>query len=209
MHLLEAALAWREVDADPSWLTLATEIVELALDRWIDPPSGAIGEYFGIDWQPAQAQGIIVEPGHQFEWAALLLHFARHSTDTRLTSAALRLIEFGETWGVDLQRRVVMNSCRVDGRREDAEARLWPQTERIKASCLAAEATGSPIYIARALEATRTLMRYFDTPVCGMWRDCLNVENRFREQPAPASSFYHIVGAAIALDRLAGVTLSG
>jgi mannose-6-phosphate isomerase len=101
-----------------------------------------------------------------------------------------------------------MNSCRIDGRREDAEARLWPQTERIKASCLAAEATGSPIYISRALEATQTLMRYFDTPVCGLWRDCLNVENRFLEQPAPASSFYHIAGAAIALDRLAAVTLS-
>lgn len=209
MHLLEAALAWLEVDADPSWRTLAAEIVELALERWIDPASGAIGEYFAIDWQPAQTQAGIVEPGHQFEWAALLLHFARHSADTRLAPAALRLIEFGETWGVDPQRRAVMNTCRIDGRREDAEARLWPQTERIKASCLAAEATGSTVYMTAALESTQTLMRYFDTPVCGLWRDRLNLENRFLEQPAPASSFYHIVGAALALDRLAEITPSG
>lgn len=208
MHLLEAALAWIEVDADDGWLTLATEIADLALERWIDPPSGALGEYFGTDWQPAQAQGSIVEPGHQFEWASLFLHFSRRSADTRLAPAALRLIEFAETWGVDPQRRAVMNSCRVDGRREDADARLWPQTERIKASCSAAEATGAPLYMSRALEATQTLMRYFDTPVCGLWRDCLNLQNGFREQPAPASSLYHIVGAALALERLARVTMS-
>ena len=206
MHLLEAALAWHDVDADPRWLTLATQIVDLALERWIDPHSGAIGEYFGSDWRPAHTQRI-VEPGHQFEWATLFLQLSEHNADTRLRPAALRLIEFGETWGVDPQRRAVMNSCFVDGRRADAEARLWPQTERIKAACLAAETTDASIYTSRALEATQTLMRYFDTPVCGLWRDRLNVEDRFLEQPAPASSFYHIVGAALALERL--ITVSG
>lgn len=205
MHLLEAALAWIKVDTNPNWLTLAIEVADLALERWIDPPSGAIGEYFDVDWRPAQAQGSIVEPGHQFEWASLLLHFSQYGADPRLTPAALRLIEFGETWGVDPQRRVVMNSCRMEGQREDAEARLWPQTERIKASCLATEVTGTSLYLSQALEATQTLMRYLDTPVCGLWRDCLNVDDNFLEQPAPASSFYHIVGAAIALDRLARV----
>jgi mannose/cellobiose epimerase-like protein (N-acyl-D-glucosamine 2-epimerase family) len=202
MHLLESALAWIDIDTDPRWRTLATQIVELALERWIDRRSGAIGEYFGIDWQPAHTARSLVEPGHQFEWASLLLHFSAHSADTRLKPAALRLIDFGETWGVDPERRAAMNSCWVDGRREDAEARLWPQTERIKASCRAAEVTGASIYSAYALEATQTLMRYFDTPVSGLWRDCLNEADRFREEPAPASSFYHIVGAAIALDRL-------
>lgn len=28
VHLLEAALAWLELDADPRWLTLATQILE-------------------------------------------------------------------------------------------------------------------------------------------------------------------------------------
>jgi mannose-6-phosphate isomerase len=203
MHLLEAALAWLEVDTHPCWLALATEIVELALEHWIDPSSGAIGEYFGSDWQPVHAQGGIVEPGHQFEWGSLLLHFARHRADARLTPAALRLMEFGETWGVDPQRRAVMNSCWMDGRREDAEARLWPQTERIKAACVAAEVTGASIHASRASEATQTLLRYFDTSVCGLWRDRLTIDDSFLEEPAPASSFYHIVGAAVALDRLA------
>jgi mannose/cellobiose epimerase-like protein (N-acyl-D-glucosamine 2-epimerase family) len=49
-------------------------------------------------------------------------------------------------------------------------------------------------------------MRYFETPVHGLWRDRLSVDDCFVEEPAPASSFYHIVGAAVALERLARVT---
>lgn len=202
MHLLEAALAWLELDSDPRWLSLATQIVELALTRYIDSRTGAIGEYFDIAWQPIGAHDEIVEPGHQFEWASLLLKFASHSIDARLAPAALRLLEFGESRGVDRQRRVVINRCFADGRPDDTDARLWPQTERIRASCVAAEASGDSIHVLRALEATQTLMRYFDTPLRGLWRDRLNAANEFVAEPAPASSLYHIVGAALALERL-------
>jgi mannose-6-phosphate isomerase len=202
MHLLEAALAWLELDSDLRWPTLATQIVELALTRWINSPTGAIGEYFDINWQPVRTSAEIIEPGHQFEWAWLLLQFANHRIDARLAPAALRLIELGETWGVDRQRRVVINTCFADGRPDDTDARLWPQTERIRASCMAAEASGDSLYVLRALEATQTVMRYFDTPVRGLWRDRLNADGAFVKEPAPASSLYHIVGAAVALERL-------
>lgn len=208
MHLLEAALAWLALDTDPRWLSLATQIVELALTRWISSPTGVISECFDVAWRPLHTQGWIIEPGHQFEWASLLLRFTSHSRDTRLIPAALRLIELSERWGVDPQRRVVINRCFADGRHEDAEARLWPQTERIKASCMAAEATGASVYLSRTLEAIKTLMRYFETPVRGLWRDRLSVEDTFIDEPAPASSFYHIVGAALALERLARVAIA-
>ncbi len=142
MHLLEAALAWLALDADTRWLTLATEIVELAQTRLMSSPTGVISEHFDGDWEPLRTQGWIIEPGHQLEWASLLLQLCIPPSRASPERAALRLIEFSETWGVDPQRRVVMNSCFADGRRDDAEARLWPQTERIKASCMAAEATG-------------------------------------------------------------------
>ena len=70
---------------------------------------------------------------------------------------------------------------------------------------MAAEATGAPIYVSRALEAVQTLLRYLETPVPGLWRDRLTVEDTFIDEPAPASSFYHIVGAALALERLVRV----
>lgn len=60
---------------------------------------------------------------------------------------------------------VVMNSCFVDDRHEDAEARLWPQTERIKASCMAAEATGA--FISRPSELSRREVTRWDPRVQG------------------------------------------
>ncbi len=74
----------------------------MALTRWMSSRNGVISEYFDAAWGPLHTQGRTIEPGHQFEWAALLLEFATYSRDTRLAPAALRLIEFGETWGVDL-----------------------------------------------------------------------------------------------------------
>lgn len=63
---------------------------------------------------------------------------------------------------------------------------------------MAAEASGDSIFVLRALEAMQIVMRYFDTPLRRLWRDRLNAADAF----VPASSLYHIVGAALALERL-------
>ena len=49
--------------------------------------------------------------------------------------------------------------------------------------------------LAGAEEACAALWRYLDTPVPGLWYDKLSGEGSFAEEPAPASSFYHIVAA--------------
>ena len=46
MHLLEACLAWTDLDGDLEWSDIAEEIVELALRRFRDPASGFIREFF-------------------------------------------------------------------------------------------------------------------------------------------------------------------
>jgi mannose/cellobiose epimerase-like protein (N-acyl-D-glucosamine 2-epimerase family) len=201
LHLLEASLAWFEVDADPRWLRLSSEIVELALERWIDKKTGALREFFDSNWNPAPQGGHVIEPGHQFEWAWLLLRFAKHRADPRLVPAALGLIDFAETYGVDHLRDVTFQKCFDDGRPLDVVARLWPQTERIKAACIAAEHSGDPHALNVALKATRALMTYLDVPVLGLWRDRLDANGRFIDEPVPASSLYHIVGAVMELDR--------
>jgi mannose-6-phosphate isomerase len=71
---------------------------------------------------------------------------------------------------------------------------------------MAAQATGDFIHVSHAIEATHTLMQYFETPVRGLWRDRMSAEGLFVEEPVPASSLYHIVGAALALDRLVRLT---
>ena len=48
--------------------------------------------------------------------------------------------------------------------------------------------------------AGQGLWKYLETDVPGLWRDRMNPDGSFIEEPAPASSFYHIVGAILDLD---------
>jgi mannose-6-phosphate isomerase len=81
----------------------------------------------------------------------------------------------------------------------ETSARLWPQTERLKASALAASLTGESRYWSSAAAAAKGLLRYFETPTAGLWHDRLSSEGSFHAGPAPASSFYHIVAAVVTL----------
>jgi mannose-6-phosphate isomerase len=202
MHLFEACLAWDEAGGDPQWRVLADEIAGLALSKFIDPESGAIREFFDGDWNPAPGvQGRIAEPGHQFEWAWLLLRWSGLTGRRDAVNAALRMIEIGNGPGVDPARGVAMNQLLTDLSVHDPVARLWPQTERIKAGVLAAEVTGEDHYWTLAADGGRGLLKYFETPVKGLWWDRLAPDGAFVQEAAPASSFYHIVCAILELDR--------
>ena len=195
MHLLEASLAWAEVDDDPAWAALADHIVALALGRFIDT-NGALHEFFGPGWRFAEGlDGRIVEPGHQFEWAWLLARWAKLRDDEPARAAAARLFAAGKR-GID-GRGVATQQLLDDGSVHDAVARLWPQTERIKAAVI----FGDNEEAARAIAG---LKLYLDRPVAGLWWDKLKPEGGFVQEPAPASSFYHIACAIAELQAKKG-----
>jgi mannose-6-phosphate isomerase len=201
MHLLEAALAWLELTNDPLWRELAEEIVELARTRFRVADDILIREFFVGDWQPAaDAAGAIIDPGHQFEWAWLFMRWSRTANDPTLKSEALALIDRAEMRGVASERGVAVNSIAVDGSILDPRARLWLQTERFKAAFSAARLTGSARYWDTAVQVAQLLLKYLDAPVRGLWRDTMNVDGTFVDEPAPASSFYHLVCAISELD---------
>jgi mannose-1-phosphate guanylyltransferase/mannose-6-phosphate isomerase len=145
MHLLEAYISWAQQDgSDPSWQRCASDLVALALDRMLLKDTGAICENYSPSWLPVtEGAGRRIEPGHQYEWAWLLMRSDRRH-DPRCLAAALRLIEIAETRG--LRDGYVVNALNADFTVLDARARLWPQTERIKATALAAHSTGAAEY---------------------------------------------------------------
>jgi mannose/cellobiose epimerase-like protein (N-acyl-D-glucosamine 2-epimerase family) len=203
MHLFEAVLAWMALDDDPRWRLLAEQLVQLALARFLDPASMQIREFFSADWTPAGGEmGRIVEPGHQFEWAWLLLRWNASTQDARAASTAFALIDTAERRGVDARRGVAVNSVLMDGSIRDGRARLWPQAERLKAACLAWEATRLPTYCDMAVEAAVALERYLQTTTRGLWRDTMMIDGGWIDEPAPASSLYHVVSAIAELDSL-------
>jgi mannose/cellobiose epimerase-like protein (N-acyl-D-glucosamine 2-epimerase family) len=89
MHLFEAALAWIELDDDPTWQRMADAIATLCLDKFIDPANGALRENFAADWSPAAGlAGRLCEPGHHYEWAFLLDRWAGLSGRARRSGGA-------------------------------------------------------------------------------------------------------------------------
>ncbi len=202
MHLLEAALAWAEVDSDPRWPKLAEELVELALTRFIDPEGGFLREFFDAEWRPAEgADGRLVEPGHQFEWAWLMQRWTRRTGSPQAAAAARSLFANGLR-GVDAKRSVALDELNEDLSIRSPRARLWPQTEFIKAALtLAADASKDEAagYLTAAAQGAKGLWGYFDTEIPGLWRDKQRPDGTYEAEPAPASSLYHILGAIVAL----------
>ncbi len=195
MHLVEALLALHVVAAADGALREAGALVELAAKRWSDPASGALGEFFGRAWAPAPgAPGEIVEPGHGFEWFALLRRFAELGGDSGAGPLAERLLAFAERHGVDADGGVFDQVDRR-GKPLSTGKRLWPQTERLKAWAMALRGTGDPAARAK-LEASlaHCATRYID-PVTHGWREQLARDGAVLSSAMNATSVYHVVAA--------------
>lgn len=197
MHLFEAMLAWFETDGDTCWLDVAREIAALSLTRFIDTDALCLREYFSADWTPAPGNdGHSVEPGHQFEWAWLLERWARIAKEARAHTLARRLFEVGLK-GIDPARNVAIDEMDDGFAPRRATARLWVQTERLKAALILSEDE-------QGVAAAASLWRYLDTPIPGLWHDRLRVDGGFIDEPAPASSLYHITCAIQCLQEAVG-----
>jgi mannose-6-phosphate isomerase len=194
MHLLEAALAWEPLGPGAlegdAWTTLSNEIAELALARFFDREAGLLREFFDEAWRPLDdAAGGLVEPGHQFEWAWLLERWGRARGRQDARDAARRLYATGLR-GVDARLGVAVNALWSDLSVRDAATRAWAQTEYLKAA-LIFDAEG------QGLRAAQGLALYLDTPRRGTWRDKLRADRSVVEEPAPATSLYHLLGAVL------------
>ncbi|MFK0298128.1 AGE family epimerase/isomerase [Brevundimonas sp. NPDC090276] len=197
MHLLEAALAWDEVSDDPAWGALADRLAILARTIFIDPTTGRLGELLDGMWRLESGERI--EPGHQFEWAWLLARHARLRGEKAGMDVARRLYVSGRD-GVSQRYDVAIDALNGDGSVRISQARLWPQTEWLKASLFMAREAGEAdrvAYMGDAAAALRALWMYL-TPD-GLWRDKKLQNGSFVEEEAPASSLYHIVSGFVQL----------
>ena len=200
MHLLEAALAWERIAPAGPWRGLADEVVALCLGRFISPEHGALLENFDSTWAPAGGlAGHAIWPGHQFEWAGLLERWslARGRDDVR--GIARRLYAIGMDHGIDRRRGVAVFELASDFSVREARTRLWVQTEWLKAAMILAGSETDPQrrrgLLVDAVAAAGALTLFLDVPVRGLWRDKLQGDGTWVEEPAPASSFYHVIDA--------------
>lgn len=197
MHLLEAFQAAHTAFGDRAFLRRASGIVTLFLDRLRDPDTGALPEYFTAGWSPLREDGaFLIEPGHHCEWAWLLqtqLEIGGPEADPRLAAAGAALMAFVDRCGA-APAGGLANAVDSAGRLRDPATRLWPQAERLKAEMLRADTCAE-----RQLAASRELQRRLLPD--GRWHERLNAAGQPVEEPAPASSLYHVTGAILLAER--------
>lgn len=189
MHLLEAAVAIRQTrwghDAD---LARCNRLGGWFADYFFDRERGLLPEYFDHQWHVAADEAMrTVEPGHHFEWAWLLGEL-KGVGGTDLSAIGERLWQFGTRHGIDRARNVAIDEIGFDGAVKSARARLWPQTERLKAAITMADKP-------EILAAFDGLQPYLATPAAGACYDKMLPGGDFEPEPARASSLYHIVCA--------------
>jgi mannose-6-phosphate isomerase len=208
MHLFEAALAWAQLEGfDSPWGEWADELAYLALERFVDPTMGALPEHFDGDWRPLpDSAGLLIEPGHQFEWSWLLSQWSRYRDEPAASDVALRLAEIGEQWGLHPRFRLVIDAIDGDFQVRDATMRLWPQTERAKAwHAIAISPRHSPdvrrVAASRMEAACEGIEVLLTGCPKGLWWDLRTNDGQFVDEPVRASSLYHLTCAVYALSQ--------
>lgn len=197
MHLFEAFIEWLRIDHDPIWKQLSQQIYKLCLDKFTNNSIGVVGEYFTKDWAVVTLNDTFVfEPGHQYEWAWLLVQY-EDAVNTTHSQLAHHLFHVAETYGVDPSSHLAFDELLSDFSIKKRSSRFWPQCERIKAAVqlgLLAEPTEQAKYSLAADSAHQALSTYLVMPVLGLWQDTKD-RDHFITQPAKASSLYHIINA--------------
>ncbi len=196
MHLLEAMLAMHESTQEERWLVQARSLVKLCEEKFLDPVTGALIEYFQVDWSPAPGDaGSWREPGHQFEWVWLLGQYAAQAKDERLAPAADRLFAFGSTFGIDRQeglKGAVLDGVDRHGELVASTKLFWPQTEYIKACVQKSVDSGDRRWMSAANAHLDLLRHHFFRADGANWCNQLARDGTPAVDVTPSRVLYHL-----------------
>jgi mannose-1-phosphate guanylyltransferase/mannose-6-phosphate isomerase len=206
MHMLESFLAWHGVTGDRAYLRRAARVIDLFRCHFFDQESWTVGERFDVDWLPLPGdEGQWTEPGHHFEWASLLLDFARASGQKDLVAYARKLYSSAVASGLNRATGLAYAAVSRHGLPLDRLSRSWPQCEAIKAA-VALDGIGGPDLKPEIEARVARLFRWHIDPApLGLWIDRIDERGRSVATEVPASIFYHLVTALMQyLDKTGG-----
>lgn len=196
MHLLEAFLAWAAMTGDPDHVARATAVAELFTNHFFDADNWALGEFFDDDWRPRSgALGQWTEPGHHFEWAALLTDYAALTGRREFLAYARKLYASAIANGLNRATGLAYGAVTREGMPLSTSSRSWPQSEAVKAA-IALDGTDGPDMKPEIEARMGRLFRWHINPAPrGLWIDEIDRDGRCRSRDAPASIFYHLASA--------------
>ncbi len=196
MHLLEALLALHAATRDPAVLRDAGEIVLLFMQRLRADDGTKVLEHFDAAGRPNGETGRIVEPGHSYEWAGLLLDYAAASGERQYRQIAAPLLAWADAQGFDPQYGGIYDQLDTEGRVVSDRKRIWPLTECIKLQAMRAMETAEPAAFTALDRRIAFLTQHYLTPDGG-WREFLRRDLSPDSDYLPATTPYHLATAAL------------
>jgi mannose/cellobiose epimerase-like protein (N-acyl-D-glucosamine 2-epimerase family) len=207
MHLTEALIAAFEATSDTRYLDRALAVADAMTRRQAAQAGGLVWEHYDanwtIDWDYHRDDPKHLfrpwgfQPGHQTEWAKLLLTLDRYAPRDWLLPTATQLFDRAVVHSWDNEFGGLCYGFAPDGTVCDSDKYFWVQAESIAAAALLHERTRKPAHARDYDRLWAYSWAHFVDHEYGAWYRILDRENRrYSDEKSPAGKTdYHTMGA--------------
>jgi len=214
MHACEAWLAAFEASGEPRYLQRAALLADNMTRRQAALAGGFVWEHYhpdwSVDWEYNRGDRSNIfrpwgfQPGHQVEWAKLLLGLDRHEPQDWRLPRARELFDRALAMAWDPVHGGLVYGNDIDGSVYDADKYFWVQAEAIAAAAVLAERTGDGTYREWYERLWTYSWTYFVDHEHGAWYRILGPDNRkLTDEKSPAGKTdYHTMGACYEVLRM-------
>ena len=208
MHSCEAMLAAFRATGDKVFLDRAYRLAKTVTVDLAAKADGLIWEHYtgslDIDWEYNQADPKNLyrpwgfQPGHQTEWAKLLLILHRYRPEAWMPERARFLFDTALDQCWDAEHGGIVYGFAPDGTLCDDDKYFWVQAESLAAAALLARETGEESYWRWYERIWRYAWQHMIDHQHGAWYRLLTRDNRRysdEKSTAGAKCDYHTMGA--------------
>lgn len=207
MHLCEALIAAFEASGDARFLHRAGLLADNMVNRQAAQCGGQIWEHYHRDWRIDRdynrndRSNIFrpwgLQPGHQVEWAKLLIQLDRHAPEPWRLQRACELFSAAIESGWDAQHGGMIYGYEPGGAPYDCDKYGWVQIETMAAAALLHERTGDERYAAWQARLADYCERVFVDARTQCWYRIRRPDNSVWPEASPFSclSEYHTFSA--------------
>ena len=212
MHMCEAMLAAYQASDEPRYLERALTLADHMTRRQAAKADGLVWEHYDVDWNIDWKYNLDnpkhlfrpwgFQPGHQTEWAKLLLILEpllleRNREEKWLVPTAQHLFDVALERSWDQQYGGMAYGFAPDGTVCDDDKYFWVQAESLAAAALLHARTGEARYDEWYQRLWAYSWEHFVDHQYGAWYRILTRDNRkYDDEKSPAGKVdYHTMGA--------------
>ncbi|HEY1771879.1 MAG TPA: AGE family epimerase/isomerase [Gammaproteobacteria bacterium] len=214
MHMCEAMLAAYEASGESRYLDRAHLLAKNMTQRQAAKADGLVWEHYDQDWNidwdynKGDPRHLFrpwgFQPGHQVEWAKLLMILERHRPEPWMLPTARRLFDTSLNKAWDAEYGGICYGFAPDGRLCDTDKYFWVQAEALAAAALLAARSGDATYWNWYERIWAYSWEHLVDHRYGAWFRILDRQNRkYSDEKSPAGKTdYHTMGACYEVLRL-------